>query len=351
MLAVRKVTPVQGISMEQVAAPEPPTSGEVIIEVIAAGICGSDLHVYQWTAGYEFMSTHFPVTLGHEFSGRVHALGNDVKGLSEGTLVSVMPSFSCMRCTACASGTPHLCLDRRTIGLTQDGAFTRFVKVPALSCIPLPDHIDPVLAALIEPLAVGDNAAAVGEIQFGDTVVVLGPGTIGQAIIRAAQWRGANRIIAVGMNDTSRLQTALKLGATHTIDLAQDISLQHAVREICGEQLPDVVIEATGRPESVRDGLSSLKKGGIFVSAGIHAEPVTFDLTSFVRNRHQLRAAHGSNRRSWKAIAMRIADDPDAVRPMVSLVLPLDKAQEGFERSLARDVSKVVLSPSVSHTE
>lgn len=346
MLAVRKNRSEKGVALECVAPPGVPGRDEVIIEVAAAGICGSDLHVYEWSAGYEFMEPHLPLTLGHEFSGRIHCAGEGVSELPEGSLVSVMPTYSCMRCVECTGGSPHLCLDRRTIGLTQDGAFCRFVRAPALSCILLPQDIDPVLASLIEPLAVGDNAAEIGEVRFGDTVVVLGPGTIGQAAICAARWRGANRIIAVGLNDKPRLHTAIQLGATHVVDLADGTSLKRSVQELCDGRLADVVIEATGHSDSVGDGLAALKKGGVFVSAGIHAHPVTFDLTSFVRNRQQLRAAHGSSRRSWEAIAVRIAQNQEAIRPMVSLVLPLEQAKEGFERSLARDVSKVVLRPS-----
>ena len=345
MLAVRKTGPVPGVSLEHVLEPTAPGRGEVVVEVAAAGICGSDVHVYEWSAGYEFMRSQLPLTLGHEFSGHVFAVGPDVTQVAVGDLVSVMPTYSCMRCAACAAGSPHLCPYRGTVGLTQDGAFCRFVTVPAISCIALAPDTDPVLAALLEPLAVGDNAADVGEIGFGDTVVVLGPGTIGQAVVRAARWRGATRVIAVGMNDAPRLDTAVAMGATDIIDLAETPSLKEAVYALNNGRAVDVVVEATGRASSVSDGLGILKKGGILVSAGIHAAPVTFDLTSFVRNRHQLRGAHGSQRRSWEAIATRIAQDPSAVRPMVSLVLRLEDAEEGFERCVARNVSKVILRP------
>ncbi len=349
MLAVRKTGAMPGISLEQVREPHAPSSGEVVIEVAAAGICGSDLHVYEWSAGYEFMRSKLPLTLGHEFSGHVSAIGRDVTNVANGDLVSVMPTSSCMRCTACAGGNPHLCQHRSTVGLTRDGAFCRFVTVPAMSCIALAPDTDPVLAALLEPLAVGDNAADVGEIRFGDTVVVLGPGTIGQAVVRAARWRGATRVIAVGMNDAPRLKTAIAIGATDIIDLAESPSLREAVYARNDGRAADVVVEATGRASSISDGLDILKKGGILVSAGIHAAPVTFDLTSFVRNRHQLRGAHGSQRRSWEAIATRIAQDPSSVRPMVSLVLRLEDAEEGFDRCLSREVSKVILRPDALH--
>lgn len=345
MLAVRKIGPHPGISLEHVSEPKDLDADEVLIEVAAAGICGSDVHVYEWTDGYEFMRSRLPITLGHEFSGHIVKTGSGVTGLEEGDMVSAMPTSSCMRCTHCVGGEPHLCLHRRTVGLTQDGAFSRFVKVPWTSCVHFAPGTEPALAALIEPLGVGDNAASVGEVTAGDTVVVLGPGTIGQAAARAARWRGATCVIVVGMHDEVRLITAAAMGATHTLDLAESSSFQEAVLAINGGRPVDVVIEATGRGSSITDGLSVLKRGGILVSAGIHEMPVSFDLTAFVRNRQQIRGAHGSHRRSWEVIARRIMQDPEAVRPMVSIELSLKDAKEGFERCRARDVSKVILRP------
>ncbi|NYT25175.1 alcohol dehydrogenase catalytic domain-containing protein [Alcaligenaceae bacterium] len=345
MLAVRKLRPATGISIEEVPPPSAPPPGDVTIQVHAAGICGSDLHVYQWGTSYDFMRSRLPLTLGHEFSGKVVATGEGVTNIAIGDRVAVMPAGSCLRCSNCLGGDVHLCTDKKTLGLTRDGAFSRFVNAPALDCIKLAPGTDLTLAALLEPLSVGDNAAAVGGVTSGDTVVVLGPGTIGQAIVRAARWRGATRVIAVGMNDKPRLETALALGATDVIDLASESSLKDGIRALTGSTTADVVIEATGHETSISDGLSILRKGGVLVSAGIHARPASFDLTSFVRNQQQLRAAHGSRRKSWEIIARHIATDPASVRAMVSMEMSLRDAEEGFRRCFERNVSKVVLRP------
>ena len=345
MLAVRKTGAFPGVSLDQINEPSAPGRDEVLIEVAAVGICGSDVHVYEWTKGYAFMQSKLPVTLGHEFSGRIVAVGPGVQNVSIGDLVTVIPTSSCMRCAYCAGGRPNLCTHRITIGLTTDGAFARFVRAPSISCLQLVPGTDPVLAALIEPLAVGDHAANVGEIKAGDTVVVLGPGSIGQAAVYAARCRGALRVIVVGMNDAPRLQTAQAMGATHTIDLALNSDLLAAVLAINDNLLADVVIEATGHPSSLAAGLEILCRGGILVSAGIHSVPVNFDLTHLVRNSQQIRGAHGSRRRSWEMIAKRIALEPETIRPMISLELRLADAQFGFEQCLSREVSKVILRP------
>lgn len=345
MLALRKTAAAPGLSLDDIAEPGRPGPGEVLIEVAAAGICGSDVHVCDWTGSYEFMRSRLPVTLGHEFSGRIAASGPDVSGLPEGQLVSAIPTIGCMKCTSCAAGFPQRCNFRKTIGLTSDGAFARFVRVPALACVPLREGTDPVLAALMEPLCVGDNAARLGEVSSGDTVLVLGPGTIGQAIARAAAWRGATTVVVAGLNDAVRLQTALQIGATHTIDLATQPGLADAFLALTEGRQADVVFEATGHPASISDGLSVLRKDGILVTAGIHAQPAPVDVTALVRNRQQIRGAHASQRSAWDVMARRLYETPEAVRPFVSLLLGLDEALTGFERSRARDVSKVVLRP------
>jgi threonine dehydrogenase-like Zn-dependent dehydrogenase len=345
MLVVRKTDLQAGVSLEQVNRPSCAGADEVLVAVAAVGICGSDIHVYEWSESYDFMKSKLPVTLGHEFSGRITEVGFNVKNLAVGDLVAVLPTSSCMKCSYCAGGQPNLCTDRQTIGLTRDGAFASLVRAPAISCLKLDPQTDPVLAALIEPLAVGDHAANVGEIKAGDTVVVLGPGTIGQAIVYAAKCRGALNVIVVGMNDETRLKTTTAMGATHTIDLAQTSDLLAAVLSINDNVLADVVIEATGHPSSLSAGLTVLRRGGVFVAAGIHSVPVSFDLTRLVRNSQQIRGAHGSRRRSWEIIAQRILLEPEAFKPMVSLELALSDAELGFTKCLAREVSKVILRP------
>lgn len=345
MLALRKTAPAPGLELQVVDEPGRPGPGEVLVEVAAAGICGSDVHVYEWTTSYDFMRSRLPVTLGHEFCGRVAAVGPGVVGFAEGDLVAPMPTMGCMQCADCVGGQPLRCRSKRTLGLTLDGAFARFVRVPAPSCVPLAPQTDPVLAALLEPLSVGDNAVEVGEVGFGDTVLVLGPGTIGQAIARGASWRGAARIVVAGLDDSARLATARAIGATATLDLASCGPLREAFLGLTGGREADVVFEATGHPSSLGDGLSVLRPDGILVATGIHAVPSALDLTRLVRNRQQVRGAHGSRRAGWDRMAQRIAAAPEDVRPFVSLKLGLGDALQGFERSRAREVSKVVLLP------
>src|SRR6266567_5559350 len=122
MKALQKTRPSFGLELREVAAPGSPGSGEVIVAVGATGVCGTDIHIYEWTPGYEAMTKSMPVTLGHEFSGTVAAVGSDVQGIDHGALVAVRPSVVCGRCPACVTGNSEGCSHRSGIGVTRDGA-------------------------------------------------------------------------------------------------------------------------------------------------------------------------------------------------------------------------------------
>jgi 2-desacetyl-2-hydroxyethyl bacteriochlorophyllide A dehydrogenase len=342
MLAIRKTAPEFGLTVQNVNSPGPLAPGEVLITVGAAGICGSDVHIYEWTAGYDWMRQAMPVTLGHEFAGTVAAVASDVTDVAVGQRVTVAPAIPCGSCRACRASTPELCTARTALGLTRDGGFAAEVNVPALNCLPIPDHVDMEIAALTEPLAVAARAVETGEVKLGETVVVLGPGTIGQGIALLARASGA-RVIVVGRNDAIRFETLRALGLNNLVDVAEQ-DLKTAIQQIAGGKV-DKVFEATGAPSSIRDGLSILRDGGILVTAGIHARPAEFDITDFVRQKQQIRASHSSMRRHWDVVQTLMTADPEQFRPMITHRLGLAQTVEGFELAHDRIASKVMILP------
>ena len=343
MFALRKLRPGFGLEPQDVSEPDKPGPGEVLVRVDAVGVCGSDVHIYEWTDGYDFMVPHLAVTLGHEFAGHVAATGPGAI-TQEGARVAVVPTVFCGRCTSCRTGEPQMCTDRRAIGLTRDGGFARYVKVPEANLLHLPEAIDAELGALVEPLSVSADAVLVGDVRLGDSVLVLGPGTIGQGIALMARAAGAGRVIVAGRADGPRFDVLKRLGFSDLVDVA-DAPLAEQVLALTGGKHVDVVLEATGHPPSIVDGLGVLKKGGVFVVAGIHPGPLTLPLTVFVRNRHQLRASHSTARRTWDRVASLLARDPESFRPMITHRMPLERGLEGFELARQRVASKVMLKP------
>ena len=339
MLTLRKTKPGFGLDLfEGTDAPDP-SAADVTIRVESAGICGSDVHAYEWTDGYGFMVPHLPIVMGHEFAGHIVKAGAG-SVLPEGTRVTIMPGVDCGVCANCRRGNARNCLSRSAIGLTRNGGFARYVTVPAANCLPLPASVDTELGALTEPLCVGAEAVLTGEVGLGDTVLVMGPGTIGQAIALFARAAGAGRVFIAGKADGPRFDVLRALGFNDILDVAEA-----PLPELLDGIRVDVVIEATGYPPSVTDGLGVLRKGGVLVVAGIHPGPLTLPLTDFVRNRHQLRATHGCERPTWDKVLTILAREPDSFRPMITHRLPLADGLRGFELARQRAASKVMLRP------
>ncbi len=344
MLALQKTSASAGLSLAEVPAPAAPGGGEVLLDVAAVGVCGTDLHIDHWTRNYRFMASALPVTIGHEFAARVRATGPGVDALAPGDLVTVMPSVTCGTCPACTAGRHDRCQQRRGIGITRPGAFAQAVIVPARNCVAVPPTLDAELAALCEPLTVGAEAVRVGDVAEGDRILVLGPGTIGQAIAMAARHAGAAEIVIVGRDDAERLRTVRTLGFTRVVDVGNG-TLPDALAA-AGEANPfDRVFEATGAPGVVDGALALLRPGGILVISGIHAAPATIDLTRLVRSTLQIRGSYRAAAAQWRVVIARLATDPEAYRPMITHRMPLRDALEGFRIAHARAASKVMVFP------
>lgn len=343
MLALRKTRAAFGVDLVDVPDHAAPLhDDDALIEVAAAGICGSDLHAYAWTASYAFMTDLMPVTIGHEFSGTVRAVGSAVTGLQVGARVVCMPTTTCGTCAGCRAGRPLECEARRIVGLHRDGAFAQFVSVPAANCLQLPDELPFDVAALAEPLAVGINAVNLAEINPGDTVVVMGPGPIGIGAAWVAQHRGA-RVLLVGLNDGPRLARARDMGLDGLCDLAEE-TLAAAIGRVFG-CAPDRMIEASGAVASLDQGLPLLRPGGLFVVAGIHDGSYTLDLTQFVRQKKQLRAAHDSTPDGFKEAIRLLHANTTALSCLITHREPLTRGADAMALASERGAVKVMLFP------
>lgn len=343
MLSLRKTAAGFGLDLSDTPEPEAPGPGGVLVRVENVGICGSDVHAYEWSEGYGFMTPHLPVVMGHEFAGVVAAIGPGVSTLVPGQRVAVMPGIPCGKCAACLRGEPRGCTRRATIGLTVDGGFARHVRVPATNCLPLPEAVDTELGALAEPLAVGCEGVLTAGIGLGETVLVMGPGTIGQALAIMARAAGA-RVIISGRADAPRFDVLRALGFEEIVDVAE-APLREQILARTGGAPMDAVLEATGIPATIQEGLGVLRKDGRLVAVGIHAAPLTLALTDFVRMRHRLLASHGAARGTWDRVLALLARHPEGLRPMITHRLPLARGIEGFELARQRAASKVMLQP------
>ncbi len=265
------------VRLEEVEEPPPPADGFATVAVSFCGICGSDLSEYR--AGPQLISprTHPltgrepPLTLGHELSGRVTAIGGDSE-IQPGARVTADACWRCGRCEACVRGDYHLCRYGGSIGLHSDGAFAPLVQVPTYTLISLPDAVDDQAGALTEPLAVGLHALRRAATQPGDDVLVLGFGPIGAAAALCASAIGA-RATVVEL-DPERAERADALGYA-TLPAGED--LPRRVRRALGSGGADVVVESTGAVSVVPDAVECARRGGRIALVGLTGEQATIE--------------------------------------------------------------------------
>jgi threonine 3-dehydrogenase len=338
MQALRKTRAAAGVELVDAPAPVLEAPDDVIVSVSAVGICGSDLHVDDWSPSYAFVAPHLPVTLGHEF------VGTALNGLHSGRRVVVRPSVTCGVCAACTAGRHDACDDRRGIGMTRDGAFASLVRVPQRNCIPVPDGIADELAALVEPMSIAMQALRVAGDLAGQRVLVMGPGTIGQGIALLARHASAAQVVVSGFDDAARFDALRKMGFDALADVAGG-TLAERTAPFTGCAPFDTVFEATGVPETITDALALLRRDGVVVVTGIHARPLSLDLTPLVRRQQQLRGSFRPPESDWLRALELMGELGTSMAPMVSHVLPLARALEGFALAHEKRASKVLLRP------
>lgn len=343
MLALRKTAPEPGLHLCEVAEPAAPGEGEVVIAVAAAGICGTDLHVADWTAGYAAMTEAMPVTLGHEFAGRVARAGGSV-ALAPGARVVIRPSVVCGRCGHCRGGHPEDCVTRRGIGIMRDGGFAAYACVPAENCVPVPDSLSDALAALTEPMTVSAEAVDTAGVKPGDTVLIIGPGTIGQGIALFAEAAGAARIVIAGRDDAARLATLRELGFGDVVD-TQGGSLRDGLTRAGLPLSYDRIIEAAGVPTLVGEALDLLALRGVLTICGIHAKPASVDLTALVRRHQQIRGSYRAPLATWQRVIGYLDAQAARLGRLISDEMPLADAIPAFARARSRAASKILLRP------
>jgi L-iditol 2-dehydrogenase len=328
-----------GLAVREIAEPAP-AAGQVVIAVHAAGICGSDLHIRH---GRPPVEMRYPVALGHEFAGVVDAVGPGVTGVRPGDRVVSETTFHrCGACPACLRGAYTVCPDRRTVGTWHHGAFASRVLVPDWAVHRLRPETDTALAVLAEPLAVAAHGLVERtRIAPGERVLVTGPGPIGLAAWAVCRYAGASVAVAGAPADEVRLACARRLGAEAAGTLDD-------VRPWLAGGI-DVLVECSGAPAALDEGVRHLRPGGRVVQLGLFGgRPVPLDLDWWVFHEITLITSLSQTHGSWEH-AIRIVEEGDLdLSPMVSGLYPLDRWQEAFDAAEAKTSVKVLIVPDGS---
>jgi len=263
--------------VELAEVPDPqPGQGEILLEVGAVGLCGGDMHIYHGEHPY----AKYPVVQGHEFCGKVVSFGPGYEGpFMTGEVVAVEPLLPCGHCFACKRGHPNCCADLKVMGAHVGGALAERVAVRARACYPV-GTLSAELAALVEPVSIGLQAVARSVAASGDQVLVLGAGPIGQAVTICAVDRGADVMVVDRL--PKRLKLAELLGATRTADAGMT-ELSAEVSDWSGGDGPAVVVDATGVPQLIRQGVDLVAPSGTVVIVGISPHEVPLSVLDFTR--------------------------------------------------------------------
>ena len=257
-------------------APAPtPAAGDVVVRVAMAGLCGTDHRIFTGDR-----AVAYPRVMGHEFVGAVEAVGEGVTRVAVGDRVAVEPNYSCGACPLCREGNRNLCLARVAIGIDVDGCFADVARVPARCCWPAPANVADEDLVLTEPLAVVVRAVERSAVRPGESVAVVGVGTLGLLALQVVRARGA-RVLCVGRT-RRRLGLARELGAD-AVHVTSDGPLEAAARTFSGREGVDAVIETAGTPEAVNHALELVRPGGRVVLTGLPHAPSPVSFFSVVR--------------------------------------------------------------------
>lgn len=318
---------------------------EVLIQVAACGICGSDVHGYDGSSGRRIP----PIVMGHEAAGTIAGVGADVISFAPGERVTFDSTIFCAQCEFCLRGEVNLCNARQVLGVScgdyrRAGAFAEFVVVPDHVVYRLPPMLSFADAAMLEAVSVALHAVKVSPIEPGDTALVLGAGMIGLLLLQAARVAGCSRVFVADV-DASRLRLASTLGADETIQTPQ-ANLVEEVLRLTGERGVDVAFEAVGREETVAAAIDSVGKGGAVTLVGNIAAQVSIPLQRVVTRQIRLQGSCASAGEYPEAMEL-LASGRIKVGPMISAVAPLRDGPKWFERLYAREpnLMKVILDP------
>lgn len=341
MLALVNYAPEQGsVELREVAVPEI-GEDDVLLEVAAVGVCGSDLH--QWHGSHSW-PVNYPCILGHEFAGHIVQTGRRVRNFREGdrvvseTAAVIDPASPFTR-----QGRYNLDPGRRGFGYGVDGAMARYVRVPERCLHAVPDELPLERAALTEPCCVAYNAVCENcRIRPGDHVLVLGPGPIGLLCAQMAKLSGTGHLIVAGLPaDAQRLEVARHLGADATLDG----NVEEYIRNLGDGLGVDVVIDAAGVSPTLQLAMQVVRPGGQIVKVGWGPQPLGYNLDPLVQKAVTLQGSFSHNWPIWERVIRMLSSGQLDLDPVLSCVAPLTAWHDSFTGMLSGEYVKAVLTP------
>lgn len=302
-------------------------SDEAIIKISAVGICGTDIHAY--AGNQPFFS--YPRVLGHEASGVIIELGENVSSFKVGQRVALIPYVSCDECDACKSGKTNCCEKISVIGVHEDGAFSEYLPVPAKNILPIDDSVDFTTAALIEPFAISAHAIRRAQLNKGDDVLVVGAGPIGLAAAAIAFADGANVVVA----DTSaerRSHIQKQLPGIKSLD-----PINEKLEDFFGGKLPLVVIDATGNPKAMNNAVNSIRHGGKIVFVGLFKGNLEISDPDFHKKETTMMGSRNATFEDFAKVQRLMSEGKISAKMMLTHLFDYDELADIYEEKITKN--------------
>jgi threonine 3-dehydrogenase len=342
MKALVKTRPAPGAEIQTVPDPTPGPE-DVVLKVRRAAVCGTDLHIYGWDR-WSQGRVHPPLVVGHEMVGEVVAKGARAEGVEVGDLVAVETHIADWTCHLCRRGLAHVCENVQIVGVDRPGAYAEFMAIPARNCWPVPPGLSLEEAAALEPLGNAVHTVLAGEIA-GCSAAVTGCGPIGLFSIAVARACGAGPIIASDVNEY-RLDLAQKIGADVIVNAAREDYVER-VRDVTQGRGVDVVLEMSGNPKAIRDGLTGLRNAGRMSLLGLPSASFELDVTNLIIFKGvTVQGILGRKMfETWRQMTDLIASGRLDIKPAITHVLPIDDFANAMNQLKGGSAGKIVLVP------
>jgi len=339
MKAIMKTTQEAG-SLEVKELPTPkPGRGEVLVKMKAAGICYSDVMIL--TNKYKGrVPVPIPLIMGHEGAGVVAEAGEGVEHVKAGDKVGLNPLWGCGQCVNCLNGYPNMCMQWRHLGITCDGTFAEYRVLPAFVAYKLPANISMLDAAFLEPISLTVRTLDHVKLRLGDTVAIIGPGSIGMFHLQAFKSAGASMVIVIGLDqDAKRFEIAERLGADHIVNGSKE-DVEKRVKEITNGVGVDIVVETANHPSTVPLAINLAAARGQIVLFGLYPEAPMSPLTMLRSGLTVMGDVAVVPRQFLRAIRW-VEYKKVLAEPMITKKFKLDEAKEAFDAFHQGEIVKV----------
>ncbi len=315
---------------------------DVLIKNMAAGICGTDVHIYHGEEGSAAVKP--PVVLGHEYSGIVEAVGCDVTVVAVGDRVTVDPNMYCGSCEYCRTGKKQLCRSMVAVGVNFDGGFAEYSLVPEGQCFRLSPDIPFEVGAMAEPLACCLHGIDLAEIRAGQHVLVIGGGAIGQIMAQLARLSGAAKVI-VSEPIEMRRKIAVELGADGTIDPIHE-NVRERFHDLTGRDGAEVIIECVGKPAAIRQAMEAADKGAMLMLFSVPGTHDTFELPLFDIFKKELTIRGSMVNPDTHARAVELLNSGRLnIAPLITHCFPLEQVEDAIKMQMSSKSIKVLVKP------